>query len=110
MPGKPVEAGRLRHVLEIQTCTEAANAAGELVPTWATAATRRAEIEPLAGRELWIAQQAQASVTHRVTLRYYAGLTPKMRFKWGSVYFQIESVLVAEQVFNRTECLCTEQI
>ncbi len=48
---------------------------------WKTIATVWAGIKPLAGRELWNAQQVQADITTEVEVRYFPDLTDKMRFR-----------------------------
>jgi SPP1 family predicted phage head-tail adaptor len=70
------------------------DASGEPVPTWPVFATRYADIEPLAGRELVAAQQRFAETTHQVRIRYLAGLNSKtMRLKQGTRVFDITGVL-----------------
>jgi SPP1 family predicted phage head-tail adaptor len=77
-----IRSGKLRRRVEVQSLTaaSAANAYNETSATnWQTVAIRWAQIEPLAGREVWQAQQVQPDTTHRVTLRFMAGLSAKMR-------------------------------
>jgi SPP1 family predicted phage head-tail adaptor len=89
---------------------------GEPIPQWGTVATRWGKIEPLSGRELWQAQQVQADVTHRIRLRYFAGLHPKHRFakaepKLGTT--RIFSILGTPNPDERKReqlCLCKEQV
>jgi SPP1 family predicted phage head-tail adaptor len=49
--------------------------------TWATVDTVWASVEPLSGREALIAKQVDARLTHRVIIRYWAGLTPTHRIR-----------------------------
>lgn len=101
--------GKLRHRIEIQTASEAADSLGQMTKTWTTAVTRYAAIEPLSGRELIQAQQVNSEITHKVTLRYYA-VTSKMRFKFGSRYFEIMSVINKEERNLETVCMCKEAV
>ena len=49
---------------------------------WQTVAKCYAEVKPLSGRELWMAQQIRPDITTRVTIRYRRdmALSPRMRF------------------------------
>ena len=63
-------AGRLRHVVTLhRDAGTTADTYGQPVVSDTTYATRRAEIVPLEGRELWRARQIQADATHTVRLR-----------------------------------------
>ncbi len=44
-------------------------------------------IEPLAGRELMLAQQMHGNVSHKIVMRYIAGITKRHQLRWnGKVY------------------------
>ena len=105
-----INAGELNHRIEIQSATETTNEAGGNVQTWATLNTRWASIKPLAGRELFNAQQVKADVTHKICLRYHETLTPHMRFKFGSRIFNIASAINPDSQRVEHECLCKEEI
>lgn len=101
--------GKLRKRIEIQSNTATADAMGQLIPTWTTLDTRFASIEPLTGRELINAQQVNAEITHKVTLRYYAA-NSKMRVKYGTRLFEIMSVINKEERNIETQLMCKETI
>lgn len=87
-------AQRLRHRVTIEQVTETRDADGGVVTAWATLHSKvPAEIVPLSGREFIAAQAAQASVNARMTIRYVAGITTKMRVAHGSDIYNIEAVL-----------------
>lgn len=87
-------AQRLRHRVTIEHVTETRDADGGVVTAWATLHSKvPAEIVPLSGREFMAAQAAQAGITARLTIRYMAGITPKMRVVHGSDIYNIEAVL-----------------
>lgn len=89
-----MQAGRLRHRVNIEQVTETRDADGGVVTSWATLHSKvPAEIVPLSGREFVAAQAAQAGITARLTIRYMAGITPKMRVVHGSDIYNIEAVL-----------------
>ena len=85
---------RLRHRVTIEQVTETRDADGGVVTAWATLHSKvPAEIVPLSGREFVAAQAAQAGITARMTIRYVAGITPKMRVVHGADIYNIEAVL-----------------
>ena len=98
-------AGMLRKRIVIQQLNETQNAKGEPLATPATFATVWAAIEPLQGRELLAAQQVLADVTHRIRLRYLAGVKPKMQVLWNALIFDIAVVLNPESANRELELL-----
>ena len=105
-----MNAGSLRHRFVIKTAQEIENTFGEIVETPLTFATVWASIEPLSGRELFQAQQVQAEVTHRVRMRYLAGVTAKMTGLFGTREFQILSVINPEERNRELVLMCKEQV
>lgn len=103
-----MRAGELRHSVVIESRTLAADSYGGRTETWATFATVWASVEPLSGSEQWRAQQAQSSVSHKVTIRYLSGVDAKMRVKFGTRYLNIGSVRNVEERNRELELLCTE--
>lgn len=87
-----MNAGRLHHQLTIQAATETRDAHGQAVRTWAAVATVWGRVEPLRGRELFQAQQAEARVDTRITIRRYAGLTSHHRILFGTRTFELVTV------------------
>ncbi len=84
-----MRAGKLRHQITIQQNTPARNGKGEEIDSWSTFATRYAAVIPLTGRELFNAQQRHAEAELRMELRYFSGVTTKMRVSWDSRLFDI---------------------
>lgn len=93
------DPGELRHYVEVQRPKASAipDATGERRldrdEDWETVTTRWAKVEPLSGRETWLAQQAQSDTTHTISLRYLAGLSARWRVKWKARRFNVTSVL-----------------
>lgn len=78
-----MEAGALRHRITIQTPTETEGTKGQPVIVWKPFRQRiAAEVRALSGAELFNAQQTQADVTFSVSLRWFYGVTSKMRILW----------------------------
>jgi SPP1 family predicted phage head-tail adaptor len=103
-----MRAGRLRHQITIQQSTPAQNAKGEPIDSWGTFATVWASIEPIGGGERFAADQVIADATHRVTIRYTAGVEPKMRVLFGSRVFDIREVRNLEERNRTMELTCRE--
>jgi SPP1 family predicted phage head-tail adaptor len=90
-----MRAGQLRHRLDLQTKVPTRGSFGEEILTWKTQVTVWGSVESLSGREYLQAQanQLQSEVTHQIRLRYYKGLRPDWRIKFGSRIFDILSGL-----------------
>jgi SPP1 family predicted phage head-tail adaptor len=87
-----LSAGNLRQRITIKTDTLTDDGSGGVTKTPSTHATAWAKVEPISSREAYQQGQLQGSISHRVTLRYQAGIRPKMRVEWGSRTFQIVGV------------------
>ena len=103
-----IQAGKLRNRIKIEQGAEAQNSFNEEVLTWSTFATPSASISPLNGRELFDAQQRYAEVTHKVVIRYLAGVVPKMRVNFGGRLFDINAVLNIDERNIELQLLCSE--
>lgn len=88
-----MRAGDLRHRVTIQQAAETQSGSGAIGQTWSDVAAVWASIEALQGREVFAAQQINAQVSSRITIRYRAGIIPKMRMVFGARTFNIEAVI-----------------
>ncbi len=86
-----IEAGRLRHVVEVQQESDVANAPGEQVATWHTVVTLRAEVDAAsgAGSETTAEGGTVTLAAYKVKHRYYAPLTTAMRYLWDETVLNI---------------------
>ena len=57
--------------------------------TWTEVCTVWAAISNAGAREFWEAQAAHAELTHKVTIRYRAGITADMRVRFGERLFAV---------------------
>ena len=105
-----MRAGRLRHIVTIQEPVETQDSMGHPAVTWSDVATRRASIEPLSGREFFTAKEFHADVSTRIRLRYLAGVTPKMRVKWGDRYFNIHSAISPDKKNRELVLMVSESV
>lgn len=93
-----IEAGRLRHRIEIQDYVGLVqDSNGNDVRNYtAFASNVPADIVPMRGRELFAAQQEFSEATVRIEMRYLAGMTDKMRIVHEGVYYGIVSIVDVE--------------
>lgn len=105
-----MHAGRLRHRVHIELASKTADSAGTLVETWAPVVMNvPAEIAPLRGQEFVLQHQNQATVTHKIVIRYFDGLTSKHRIRWGTRVFNLAGPPINVGERNRThELMATE--
>jgi SPP1 family predicted phage head-tail adaptor len=89
-----MQSGRLRHKVSLQQLTETQNQeTGAMVKAWIEVAEVWARIEPLSAREFIAASATQSEVTARITIRYRAGVTAKMRIVYRDKIYNIAGVL-----------------
>jgi SPP1 family predicted phage head-tail adaptor len=88
-----LKAGIMDQKAEIQSPTEGVNSIGEPTFTYSAFATRWMALLPLSGAERIASLQNEGTVTHRVRMRYTAGLKPKMRLVSEGRTFEIDSVV-----------------
>lgn len=103
-----MKAGSLRHRVVVEQKTATADGYGGSTLAWTTFATVWAAIEPVSGREYFQAQQFQAAVTHKVTIRYLSGINTTMRVKHNSRVFNIHSILNIEERCRELVLMCEE--
>lgn len=103
-----VRAGLLHHKIEIQSKATRRDSMGGEVVTWEPFTYAWASIEPLSGREYFAAQQAQASVSHKLVMRYQAGIRPYHQVKWGDRIFNIDAILNEGERNVELTLFCTE--
>jgi len=105
-----MNAGKLRHRLTILSPSEEQGATGDVTTSWLVVAVTWASIEPLSGREIMVAQQPVGEATHRVRMRYRAGIGHDYRLQFGERIFEIVSIGNIEERNAEYEILCREAI
>ena len=91
-----MNAGRMRHWVEVQAGTVSRDAGGGAASTTWTTITdgaRWAEVRPASSSERYDGQQLQELVTHEIRTRYLSGITIKHRVLFGARLFDIQSVI-----------------
>lgn len=105
-----ISAGRLRHRVTIEKLTVGRDSIGGVTEVWSPFATRWAEVAPLRGREFFAAEQVNAEVSHRVTLRFLPGVVAKMRVNFGGRILTIEAALNIEERNRELQLMCLEVV
>ena len=105
-----MNAGQLRHRVTIQQLTRVEDEGGGYAEVWTEVATVWAAIKPLRGNERYEAQQIQSTLTHKVIMRYRAGIKPQMRILYGNRVFEIEAVIDVDERHKWLELLCSEVV
>jgi SPP1 family predicted phage head-tail adaptor len=70
-------AGMLRTVVQFQRLVRTSDGAGGFTQTWQAIpnAPTRAMVQSMSGTERFASARVEATATHKVTIRYFAGLT-----------------------------------
>lgn len=105
-----MQAGVLRHRVVIETKQEERDLHGGIIEVWAPLRTVWGAVEPLQGRELFLAQQVDGRLSHRITLRYQPDLTPTQRLVFQERALYPVSVQHVEERQRTTVVLATEHL
>jgi len=93
-----LKSGLMRYRVEVQEISSTPDALGQPTITWNTTQTVYAQIMPLTARELYFTKTVRPETTHRITLRYFAGLTSANRLKMGSRIFNIVGLINQDEM------------
>ena len=110
-----MRGGDLRHQITIQVKSSVPDGMGGHIATWNTFATCFAAIWPVSGKELDQNAQLATLVTHRVRIRYLAGLPQPikpgtMQILYNSRIFNVQSVINWEERNIQLDMLCLELV
>jgi SPP1 family predicted phage head-tail adaptor len=106
-----MQAGALRHVIDIQARDLGQDAYGGPKNTWGREiAGVRAEVKQLSGRELLAAQQIHADISHQVTIRYLAGVSALYRVIFEGRWLDIQAVLNPDGRKIAMQLMCIERV
>lgn len=98
------------HRIHFERQATTVDAAGQQSRTWAEIGGAWSKIEPIRGRDYFIASGEKADVTHKISAPYQAslGLIPADRVRYGSRYFDIESVINVGENNRELQLMCRE--
>jgi SPP1 family predicted phage head-tail adaptor len=103
---RPVGAMRRRLLLEAPV--ELPDGAGGSLRAFETAAAVWAQVEWLSGDERWQGGRPEQRVSHRITLRWRAGVDAGQRLRDGAQIFDIRAVGDPDGGRRRLVCLVEE--
>lgn len=114
MPTKQNATGQLKHRGTIQFKKKTRDSFGAETISWVDDATCWMAIMPLRGNEYFASQQIQASVTHRIRMRYQkladnTRINPNCRIKFDDRFFNIQSVVNPEETNVWLDLMCVEE-
>ncbi len=87
-----MNVGRLDRKIVIEAPTEAVNALGEYYSTWATYHTCFANVTRFGGIEKLEAGKVTATNRIRFKIRFFDGITEKMRILYDGSYYDITEI------------------
>ena len=102
-----MRSSKLKYPIVIEQATASRDSYGEPVQTWETYSNVWADIQPLRGREFYDAQQVNAELTKKITVRLDEDISPQMRVSYDSRYMDIQSVRHFHD-YQETVLLCRE--
>jgi len=106
MPRLPI--GELRARLMLEGPVETPDQAGGVLRSWTVIAFVWSDVATLNAQQRLEAEQIGQTITHRVTLRWRAGLTTKQRLRRGTQIFLIRGVQDPDDRRRRLICNCEE--
>lgn len=106
-----MRAGSYPHRIDIQVPTKSQDDYGTNTITWSTLHSNiAAKVTPSIGRQYFEAKAIQSEITHKISMRYIANISPKFRIKFGNRYFNIISRINVEERNLELVFYCSEQI
>ncbi len=105
-----MNAGRLTHLVEISTPTQAPNDDGGMVTNWASLGPVWAAIEAATQSERFAPSTVVSGATHLITVRYLPNVTTAAKVEFKGRQFGIDGI---DNVDERNEWLklsCTEKV
>jgi SPP1 family predicted phage head-tail adaptor len=103
-----MRAGPLRHLVAIEAPEIIIGDDGGRSESWTHVGDAWVSIEPLRGTEFFAQQATQSTVTHRIRMRAFPGLTSRHRLRRGDKAYNLTSVLDTHERGIMYECMATE--
>lgn len=88
-----IAAGRLRHIVSIDRQVEVVDSNGDHLREWQNVTSMRAEIKPMSGRELLLAQQVQSQVSVAIIMRYRSDIDATCRIRFNGATYNVLAVI-----------------
>lgn len=104
-----MRAGELNRRGTLKSLVLTADEANQPIESYTEFATIWAAIEPLSGREYFLAQQVNSEVSVRIRIRYLAGVVSTMVFVFGSRTFEVLNIIHPETALKELHLMCRER-
>lgn len=105
-----ITPGMLRHSIGIYQWAKTPDGMGGTTNAPELFSTVRAFIKPVSGGERWQSMRIEANVTHRIYMRYRAGITADKFIQYGSRKFNIKAVINLEEANQWLEVYAEEGV
>ena len=107
---KGMAAGSLRHKINIERAVKVSDGMGGNFVSWKAITDNpiKAKVLPLSGTEALKSMRLEANISHRITIRFRAGLLPSDRINYNGRIMQIRSKIDLEERHRWLELMCEE--
>lgn len=106
-----MRAGSLDKKITIQKLGDAVDGFGGIIEGgYQDFATVWASINPVTGKEVFLSNTDFSTVSHKIKIRYLAGVDASMRIVWNDRVFEIKYFINYQEANREIEFLCEEQI
>lgn len=92
-----IVSGRFRERVTILKPVEVQNPFGEATLNWESLGSVWANVMNLSAADYFAAQQAGTLASHRITMRFFPGMSPVFRLVWRGRTMDVVSVCEREQ-------------
>lgn len=103
-------SGQLRHRVTLMRPAASRDSYADSLDAPEAVATVPACVEPLAGNELWNAQQVTPLLSHRVTIRYRPGIDATWWLVYRGRQLNVHSSVNVGERNHELQLLCTEKV
>lgn len=104
-----IDPGALRSELALEECVTTPDALGGHTQSWVELATLFALVEPVSAQSVFGADQTLETATHRVTMRWRAGLKSGMRLRRNQRVLDIITVHDPDETQRYLVCRTREE-
>ena len=104
-----LDPGELNTELSLQQSMTVYDETGGFAESWTEMAVLFAKIEPVSAKATFEADQTAETVTHRITMRWMAGVASGMRFAKSERLFEISTVHDPDETARYLVCEVTEK-
>ncbi|MCM3616681.1 phage head closure protein [Sutcliffiella horikoshii] len=105
-----MNSGKLNRPITVKESVNVKNTGGGMKTEFRPVLSTFANINTLSGREFWQAQQMEASVSHKVTIRYREGLKRSQFVFYNKRKFEIQYIFNRDEGNKFLELYCLESV